>query len=186
MATAIYIIFDPRDGAVRYVGASANTCERFAKHCRHKWPWHPLKPLFQIIEWAGDDWRQRERFWISNYIGLLNRPRGIGGGCPPGYRHTQEAKDRISMAGRGRKHPNHYFANGGRHTPETIEKMRAKHKGKIILTKQRAKISASLTGKHPTEQTRRKLRARGFSAEHRARLAVAARRQWADGRGWSQ
>lgn len=96
---------------------------------------------------------------------------------------------------RGRKYPNRpqewcnaiaAKARGRRHRPGQTEKIRAKMKGRVFTPEWRAKISAAKKGRAPSEATRAAQMAavRGCkrperTAEHRAKLAENARRQWA-------
>src|SRR6266404_62520 len=95
----IYILIDPRDDLIRYVGGTCRTAEwRFKKHLMAtnaqtncgKWIRElrsvGLKPIMQIIETVYDGlWRARERFWIANYrtvygADLINQHAGGNGG----------------------------------------------------------------------------------------------------------
>lgn len=82
----IYLLRDPRNGAVRYVGKANNPTQRKTNHScrstskglrRHGWIQelraHNLRPQFEIIEeCTGNSWRERERFWIAHYGGIRN------------------------------------------------------------------------------------------------------------------
>lgn len=77
---AIYVLCDPSDGRVRYVGRTCEPKRRFNRHCqkthagsedesrRAKWleslRKRGLKPEMIVIDW-DDDWDVAERFWIK-------------------------------------------------------------------------------------------------------------------------
>lgn len=85
----------------------------------------------------------KEQFWISIYssyipgIGYnLDRSRGGTG------RRSPESKKKTSDAMLGTK--NSFY--GKKHTPKTLEKMSAMHKGKTISDETKDKISSTLSG----------------------------------------
>ena len=59
--------------------------------------------VFEIVEEVPDSTTllEREQYWIDKYVPTVNILRIAGSAY--GYRHTEEAKSRISMANRGRK-----------------------------------------------------------------------------------
>ena len=80
---SIYLLIDPRDNAVRYVGTSRNPRQRWYQHNQctdgspEKIAWIKelkhlhLKPVLTIIETIHGDLRQawpREKYWIEFYI----------------------------------------------------------------------------------------------------------------------
>lgn len=80
--TAIYGLYDPRDGALRYIGKSVTPLERWLQHCRPKsWPAHiaqpvskwcaelrklKLRPEMRVFTWC-QDWAPAERRLIAAY-----------------------------------------------------------------------------------------------------------------------
>ena len=88
----IYILGDPRNNAVKYVGYTSNFANRMHYHYRsptpsrtkiacHAYPWLleladlgmlPVSKIVEVIE-EGADWEERERHWIAHYKNL-NEP----------------------------------------------------------------------------------------------------------------
>lgn len=96
--TSIYILRDPRNNEVRYVGKANNPFERYRNHNNqgrdkntHKRNWinelrkDKLKPILEIIDTVPvDKWKEYEKFYIKKYIeegcNLVNYTNG-GDGC---------------------------------------------------------------------------------------------------------
>jgi len=96
--TNIYILIDPRDNKVRYVGKANNIKERLRSHLNparkhqiHKKNWinslkkEKLKPIIEIIdEVPKNNWQFWETYWISQFknwgFDLINYTEG-GDGC---------------------------------------------------------------------------------------------------------
>lgn len=96
--TNIYILIDPRNQQIRYVGKTNNPDERFKNHMNrghnklsHKRNWIEslkklgLKPIMQIIDIVLiDEWIFWEKYWISQFkswgFNLVNHTEG-GDGC---------------------------------------------------------------------------------------------------------
>jgi hypothetical protein len=204
-ATTIYALIDPLTGHVRYVGKTIGKInKRLREHINyarngaqtHCASWirsvleRELRPEIIELEVTEYDWREAEQFWIANmrFIGCDLTNHAIGGDGCGGYQHTEEAKQRIGAAGKGRKP-----------RPETIELMRKKvfteehrrnisaaRKGAVISPEQREKIAASLRGRRPTEETRAKLRAKVISEDHRRKISESNKRSWALRRAQAQ
>ena len=89
-----------------------------------------------------------ERFAIAKERALGKAEYNItnGGGGVEGYKHSEEAKEKISEARKGRHH-----------SEETRKKISELNKGKYISEETKRKISESNKGKHPSEETKRKL-----------------------------
>jgi hypothetical protein len=82
--TYIYILKDPIDNSIRYVGKSNDPKRRLYHHCSpsrfkntHKCNWikllkrNGLRPLLEVIEEVPVSvWKIREKFWIKYYIEL--------------------------------------------------------------------------------------------------------------------
>jgi hypothetical protein len=106
----IYALVDPRNNAVRYVGKSNEPKARFFIHMHyecsngHKQNWlNQLKrlgllPVMEIIEECGEDWADRERYWISYHrrTGAKLTNLTDGGEGLVGYSHSPEIRERIS------------------------------------------------------------------------------------------
>lgn len=91
----IYVLIDPTTNEIKYVGKTINEKERYKNHLNpkhnektHKRNWinklrnNNLKPIFKVIEEVliTDDWRDREKYWISHYrllgFNLVNHSDG--------------------------------------------------------------------------------------------------------------
>lgn len=117
----IYTLACPNTGQIRYVGKTTRDLRfrlydhtsnhRLAKETSYKNSWiksiKPLKPVIEIIdEVKEDEWIFWEQFYISLFTSwgysLTNMTSGgegcIGGKGCKGYKHTEDAKRRISIA----------------------------------------------------------------------------------------
>lgn len=79
--TRIYVLRDPRNNEIRYVGKTvAPLKKRLSSHLHdsktkksHRGRWIAsltkidLAPVIEEIEQAGENWAERERFWIAFY-----------------------------------------------------------------------------------------------------------------------
>lgn len=118
----IYTLEDPRNGQIRYVGKTIQTLQkRLYSHCSeyrlqkefsHKNSWIKqlknlgLKPIIKLLdEVDNQDWEIQEKSWISllqswgyNLTNMTNGGEGCTGGkgCL-GYKHTEQAKQSISL-----------------------------------------------------------------------------------------
>lgn len=112
----IYTLSDPRDGAVRYVGAtSIAPVRRLAVHltprslsfrsARSLWIesllTEGLRPVIRVVETVPDcEWEETERRWIAHYGDQLTNI-AKGGHGTSGARYSEEARAKISNALRG-------------------------------------------------------------------------------------
>jgi GIY-YIG catalytic domain len=122
MSVAIYGLFDPRNGHLRYVGKSIDVRERVNRHIRkakagcprHLRRWIAsllvvgLAPEVFIFEQAdADHASDLERYWIAamRFLGcdLVNLTSG-GDGQSSGYRPSPQALRNQSLATRGKSH----------------------------------------------------------------------------------
>ena len=116
--TKIYTLTDPITNQVRYVGKT--TCKlktrlnaHFDKNSNtHKNNWlrslknKDLKPIIEILDSTYDhNWKWLEIYWIEQFrvwgFDLTNLTEGGEGML--GYYHTNESKEKISKAHKGRK-----------------------------------------------------------------------------------
>lgn len=165
--TFIYGLNDPETGECRYVGKADNphdrlfgstghlkSCHKKNHHCAN---WikslvaRGLRPLLEILqEVPKTEWELWERVWIkaSREIGmdLTNITAGGEGGSQPGEENP--------MYGR-------------KHSPETLEKMRAIKLGKKHSPKTINKMCESRAGEKNWAFGKK------FSPEHRAALRAA-------------
>ena len=146
-----------------YIGSAVNFSRRKARHfselrnnkhnnrwLQASWNKHGEQAfIFVIVEEVLDKFSllDAENKWLKEHVGKdycynigvdATAPMlGIGGELSPtwGYKHTLEAKAKITAASMGRTH-----------TPEDIEKIRQHSTGKTKSAATRAKISQSLSG----------------------------------------
>lgn len=163
----------------------------------------------EFDKWS--DAAQKEKEYISKF-GRIDNRTGIlvnhtdGGdgvlGCHKnkGRKASEETKKKISDALRGRPlHPNTIAARkkvkakswnkGLPMTEETKAKLSNSKKGRLMSDDTKLKISAALKGRIFSEETRRKnsesLKGRLKSEVHKLKLSEAAKKQWNDGRCWT-
>jgi len=143
----IYVLRDPRNNAIRYVGFTTKTLEeRLSGHISdrrdgtHKANWllqlyrMKLRPIIQpIFTWDDPNvnWGMIEKNWIRELRNL-------------GWDLTNETD-----GGEG--------TSGWKHTKETCEKMSKSARGKIISKETRQKISYALKGHEVLQHTRNKI-----------------------------
>jgi len=163
--TIIYVLTE-LDGRIRYVGKTCKKLSRrLAEHLRHArygrpshknyWILSVLSkgylPKIQMIGEVEGDGCKEERAWIAygraEGWDLTNTTDGGEGVC--GYKPTAEAIEKARLKNTGRKwseqeRNNHKLCNIGH---------------EVSLTT-RNKIAVSNTGKHPSEETLKKMRAR--------------------------
>lgn len=117
----IYVLKDPDTDQVRYVGVTFNLKKRIAAHfCpwtkdkSRKTEWvrelkqNGKRPVLAVIDSCTDDnWEEKEKFWIKNYLDagsdLFNwTPGGNVGGL--GYKWKEEAKEGMRIKRKGIRH----------------------------------------------------------------------------------
>lgn len=117
----IYVLIDPRNNRIRYVGQTARKLsDRYSEHCEkqrqnnHRTHWLELlralnlKPIMQVIEECNEsNWAEREIYWIAEHkrtgCDLVNDTLGGEGGSPMlGKKHTEETRRKQSAAALGR------------------------------------------------------------------------------------
>jgi group I intron endonuclease len=152
----IYSLIDPNTGEIRYIGLTIlRPEERLRRHLEpsalkkhtHKNHWflsllsQGKRPILRIVQqWESIEHsllREAEKYWIEYFKSagcpLLNKT--IGGEGVYGYKHTPEAKIKMSKAQKGRKF-----------TKEHREKIGEKSKGRDPSPETRAKLSAASKG----------------------------------------
>jgi hypothetical protein len=153
----IYILRDPRDGVVKYVGQSTNPSYRLRLHVNvarsskttpsHKDNWirqllkEGLRPLQDILEsgFGEDEWKRAEMSWIAKFresgTPLLNR---TDGGDGPGRIVSAESRAKMAAARKGRPIPQlvrdkiALAHRGVPNSPEHIAKCIAARTGKKV------------------------------------------------------
>jgi len=178
----VYGLTDPRDGEIRYIGYTSIGMERPEWHAKDKtdsWKARWIRSLQREGERYGiviievlhspDGLHERERHWIAHHRALGARlTNGSNGGeGVPGLVFSDEHRRKLSVAAKKRGYTSNLRLGGGPKSPE-----------------QRAKISASLTGKTHSVETKRKRsdsmkRARAAaSPEAEARLREGNAKSW--------
>jgi len=133
----IYVLIDPRDNQIRYVGKTNNIKTRLTEHCTprnlknntYKVNWirsvlnYNLRPILKVIEQCDEsNWQEREIYWIKYYrdlgYDLTNATEGGEG--------TQLFGDKNPMY--GIPSPN----KGRKHSEETKRKIRESQIGKLV------------------------------------------------------
>lgn len=136
---------------------------------------------------------EREEHWGK----LLKPEYNVAplGGSMRGYKHTEEAKQNMSNAHKGKRHHSeeekarrsermkgNQWNKGRKHTAEHIESRAKVHRGKITSEETKLKMSASLKGRIISEETKAKMRAakigKSLSDDHKKKLSEAAKKQW--------
>jgi len=130
----IYVLIDPRNSQIRYVGKSIRPKDRLTNHCNdhsknHRCYWIQellslgMMPKQQTIEIVPPNisWQEREIYWISYYkrcsANLVNCTDGGDGVLNlsgeskermlktwKGRKHKPESLIKIGLASKGRKH----------------------------------------------------------------------------------
>ena len=93
-------------------------------------------------------------------------------GAPPGHKHTDETKAKISAANKGKQN-----SLGYKHSTETRAKQSESKKGRKRSDETKSKMSASMKGKKHTDETRAKISAankgRDVSDGTKAKMSAA-------------
>lgn len=198
----IYVLIDPRTEAIRYIGATSEPDRRLLGHIQeskrsdtYKSRWIRtltklgLAPAMEIVEEVvGDDWGERERWWIAHgkSEGWRLTNATDGGDGVPGYVYTDEVRKRMFDRLRGRPVSEETrrkigAANKGRARSPEIKQRWSESARKLWNSPgRRKKMSDALRGRRlgpPSAETRRKISegqiGKVLSAEHRAKLSAA-------------
>ena len=170
-----------------YVGYAKNFEKRKNKHYKMLIGKKHINPYLQnsfikynefnfdiIEECAEDELEEKEMFWIKELDTFEGDGYNLtaGGGGFLGGIHTEEAKRKISEAGKGRTL-----------SAEHKRKLSETHKGKTLSVETKRKISEANKGnqnnlgKKRSAETRRKMseaqKGKTFSAEHKRKLSEA-------------
>lgn len=176
MKGGVYVIAR-REGGRFYIGSAVNIERRWAVHrCRlnkgnHHSPqlqaaWNKHGPgafEFAILERVPtESVIAREQVWLDRLKPYYNTCKVAG--SVRGHSVSPEARARISMAHKGRKH--------GPPSEERRAKISAANKGRSLTAEHRSKLSAAKIGKK-----------RGpYSEQHRANISAALKRSYQERR----
>jgi hypothetical protein len=204
----IYILIDPRDGQVRYVGWTIDLRQRLRDHMkpsrlngnqrRDRWLASLIAdgfyPHVETVEHGdGQGHAEAECKWITRYrsLGFDLTNLTDGGEGAQGRLHTAAAKQRMSEKRRGRKPSPQALAAarvatlGKSRDPKTVAAMRARLIGRPKAEIHRQRLAASKRGKTLSDEHRKKLIAahQKRDPEERQRMARHAqgfRGPWSD------
>ena len=176
--TFIYLLIDPRDAAIRYVGKTNNLRLRYARHlgdgkrcaADHKSRWiasvlrDGLKPIMSVVEECDARvWREREKFHADRAkaagCDLTNSKE-----CGYGFDPTPEVREKMSAAKRGRP----FFA-GRTHSDEARKRMSEAAKQRWAAMTPEQRRAATSHSKWPPRPAGWK-----HTAESKARIRSAA------------
>jgi hypothetical protein len=176
----IYVLIDPRDGRVRYVGWTINLRQRLRDHMkpsrlsgnqrRDRWLASLIAdgfyPRVETVEHGdGQGHAEAECKWITHYRSLGFELTNLtdGGEGTQGRRHTAVAKQRMSEKRRGRKPSPQALAAarvatlGKPRDPKIVAAMRAKLIGRPKAEIHRQRLAASKRGKALSDEHKKKL-----------------------------
>lgn len=148
----LYVLVDPRDGTVRYVGKTNYTLKiRLRQHLNNPrnsylacWV-NSLKevglvPEIEEIERIEDsndkDWQRVERYWIFFYRNMHCDLVNLDSGGMGGNTKSEETRKKIGNGNRGKVR-----------SLETLEKQRLSHLGKKLTPEHCANMSKAIKGK---------------------------------------
>lgn len=176
----IYVLVDPRDSKVRYVGFTVNAKARLRDHCKdselkrdyYRCRWIKslkalgLKPVMVIIQHGrGKGWQEAEQKWIAHYrdegAQLTNRTDGGEGSI--GRKHSESAKQKMRDKRKGTKPSSLCLVKAieavkGKKRPKSwCEKLSERTKGIQKSEEHKQKLRIASTGKKASEETRKKM-----------------------------
>lgn len=179
-SAVIYGLFDPVTNYLRYVGKTVSMAKRMECHIYNakkkgkkvysrRWIASllnkGLRPQMEILEEVGEDQaNDAERFWIAAMrlagCRLTNRTDG-GDGQPKGYKWSDEARRKISLAGRGRKQSEETKAKlrAAFRTPDEVAKRRARTERLKKNPEWLAKVRLGFAGREHREESKKKIAA---------------------------
>ncbi len=187
----IYVLIDPRDGDIRYVGLTIQLLkERYKVHISTRTPkkahcasWIKhlqnagYQPEIRLVQEVPDEHvGAAEVYWISYFrsIGCRLVNHTDGGEGIQGYCHSAETRAKMSASRTGKPSNNgertkerweRWRAEGGKVPEETARKISEAKKGHVNSPEHNAKIGAGQRG-------------RKKSAETKAKMAASARAYW--------
>lgn len=158
MKTYIYTLEHPETNEIRYVGKTTNIKRRYHQHTNLKmtlsstthlnnWLKSLLKenkkPIIKILEECVENWQEREIYWIAQFkawgFNLCNHTKGGEGHS---FKHTEEAKRKLSESHKGKKRSQETTLK-----IETAKKKLIQERGYYHSEETRKKISLAIKGK---------------------------------------
>jgi GIY-YIG catalytic domain/NUMOD3 motif len=213
----IYALCDPDNSDCRYVGVTKSPNRRLTQHCtasvsgcRHCWAWiiglkqQGKRPRMEILETipAGQDWEERERFWIAEFKQRGARLTNLTEGGQAKRVVSAETRQRLREISLGNQHAKgHRGIWGYKHTEEARAKIRASmlgnqrglgnhgNKGQKRSPEAIAKAAAANRGQQRSEDFRAHMRqvmkgnqnglGHGKSPELRSKISEAVKKSLA-------
>jgi hypothetical protein len=192
---AIYGLYDPRDGEIRYIGKTKNPHQRLNRHWAEKkrrlrrvaWVRSVLaagvKPQMVILAWVEpEDWSKAERYFIelltTQGFRLTNLARGGHGSN--GWRMSDAQREKVSLRRRGSKLPAFSPQRLEQHRLQSLRMWETRPRTVSAATKQKMSdsrkgiklppewVAASAEGHRGTKRTE----------ETRQRMSEAQLRRW--------
>ena len=174
----IYVLKDPRNDEIRYVGWAVDVRRRLRDHIAHspkesthKARWInvllnlDLAPYYEIIEIGnGDGHSDCERKWIAYHRGIGTRLTNGTAGGEGAFNPTEETRQKMSKSRTGRRHTDESKDKvrqaklGVPRSEETKRKVSESLKGNVIPQHQREQHRIFMTGRKASEQTLVKMR----------------------------
>lgn len=126
------------------------------KHLQRAWDKYGEENFkYEIIEYCGlDILEEREKYWIKYHnTNLIGYNMTLGGEGALGRIVTEEHREKLRKANKGKQRP-----KGFKHTNETKEKISKAVKGRIMSIEQRKFISNMNKGKKISDEHKEKIR----------------------------
>lgn len=162
----LYILIDPRDNEIRYVGKTVQKLHRrlsghlldarTAQNKRARWIAKLLRlgylPRIELVQTVPEsDWQSAEQYWIGYYRSLgCDLVNGTEGG-DGGNRQTPEVRAKMSAIKKG---ITPQWRVGTTHSEATKQKIGQSNSGKSPSAETRSKMSVSHTGQKRTDEQR--------------------------------
>ena len=192
-----------------YIGKTTDFSERIRGHKskkpntyigrainKHGWQNVQVTKLFEDVPLNDLDSLEKHSIWLMNTLVPNGYNMTLGGEGTLGYKHTDEAKQKVSEANTGRKHTEEHVRKaaegkrGRKHSEETKKKIAESNRGKTMSSESLKKIAESKRGKPGTrtgatlsdetkEKIRNSLTGRKLSDETRRKMSEAAKKNWA-------
>ena len=159
----IYGYWDLEKNQVAYVGKDSNMSKK-ERHYAHKAPSkYDVQPFNRVLQnnpdryeyyeicnlpmsASDDELNHYEKLYIKTLKPVHNYDAGGDGST--GYKHTDEAKAKISKANKGKRCGKNHPRYGKHHTAEAKRKLSEARKGKKMDEETKRKISESLKGEN--------------------------------------